>query len=124
MADFEAVPRRCRVVKRYRPKTEIYRTIAVVSNDPEQVVQYVQVDFLEPFDGAKPVPTTVVCEFKSYDAERKRSRFVNPNTLNFAGEPDDTRYDVKLTMLDVNKKPVGVTRTFCLYVEDPADLEE
>jgi hypothetical protein len=53
MADFEAVPRRCRVVKRYRPKGEVYRVSVDVANPANAA--FAVVDFGEPlFTGKNP----------------------------------------------------------------------
>jgi hypothetical protein len=121
--EYDGKIRRCRIRKVYRPRRDLYVVVGIVRGDVTQEAQYMQMEFLKPFDEGVPVPETIICELKSYNAEKQRSRFVNRRELSFEGEVSDVEYKVKCTALNKDKKPIGTPVTFSVFVEDPADEE-
>lgn len=121
MAEFGGKIKRIRIRPTNNPGD--YKVIVVVKDDTNQQVKEVEVQFNEPFEGPDPVQNPVICEFKKYVEERKKSRFVyKPET--FDGDPVDSTYNVTATMKDANGNVLGVPADQDVTVEDPADEED
>jgi len=122
--EYDGKIRRCRIRKVYRPRRDLYVVVGIIRGDENQIAQYLQVEFLKPFEEGVPVPEAIVCELKSYNAEKQRSRFVNRRELSFEGDTTDVEYKVRCTALNAEKKPIGKPVTLAVYVEDSADEDE
>lgn len=79
MADFEATPRRCRIVKRYRAKGEVYRIVVNTPNTPNTIGGTVAVSFAASDASLKaPDGTLVATPIKSQGRNGKEIEVETP----------------------------------------------
>lgn len=101
-ADVDSVPRRCRVVKRYRPKGEVYR-IAV--DTPNQNFGSVSVSFYEAL--GKPNPESNQFEMNAIKSQGRNGKDIEWETgdISFSGKAEGT-YVFEIVILDAKGNEV------------------
>ena len=121
MADFTGRIRRVRIRQEGEGSNE-YRTIVVVGDDTTNQVVKVQVEFSKE---AVPAPTVnpETCPFKRKNAKNGNRRFVNVSTL-FKDNAVDAIYEVLVTMLNVDGKPLAAATPWKVTVEASDDADE
>jgi hypothetical protein len=103
-ADFEAVPRRCRVVKRYRAKGEVYRIIVDVNNNSNWQNGSIEILF-EPKEG-QPKPTTEPIILKPIKSKGKNGKDIEfeSDEFEFSGDVSNTKYNFFVLVKNSNKE--------------------
>lgn len=110
-ADVESVPRRCRVVKRYRPNTDrIYRIAVDVPNNSNFTNAFAEVTFHEK-EGQDPLSTeTVVLNTIKSKGKNNKDIEMESDEFKFAGNSENKTYTFTLKLYDNNKNLVETQR--------------
>lgn len=123
-ADFEAIPRRCRVVKRYRAKGEVYRIIVDVNNSSNWQNGSIEILF-EPKEG-QPKPTAEPIILKPIKSKGKNGKDIEfeSEDFEFSGETAKQTYVFTLVINNNEGKPLSKFQYTVSFGEESKGVQE
>jgi hypothetical protein len=123
-ADVDSVPRRCRVIKRYRSKGEVYKIIVQLNNNPSWQNGSIEILF-EPKEGqAKPTKEQIILKpIKSKGKNRKDIEFESAE-FEFSGATANQTYVFTLVSNDNEGKPLDKFQYTVSFGEESKGVQE
>jgi len=109
-ADVDSLPRRCRVIKRYRPKGEVYRIAVDVPNHANYTNATAEVVF-EKKEGQAPLShTTILLNTVRSKGKDGKDIELESDEFDFDGSSDNQTYRFTLKLYDNSKKLIETVR--------------
>ena len=118
MADFEAVPRRCRVIKRYRPKGEIYRILVDVPNNSNMSNAFAEIIF-DKKEGEAPLSSETII-LNTVKSQGKNGKDIEMQSEEFESKAnsENQTYTFTLKLYDNDKNFLGSQRYSVTFGEN------
>jgi len=122
--DVDSVPRRCRVVKRYRPKGEVYKINVEVNNNTSWQNGSIEILF-EPKEGqAKPTTEQIILKpIKSKGKNGKDLEFESEE-FEFSGTTAKQTYAFTLVLNNNDGKPLAKFQYTVSFGEESKGVQE
>ena len=123
-ADVDSVPRRCRVVKRYRPTGEVSKMIVEMNNNPSWQNGSIEIIF-EPKEGqAKPTTEQIILKpIKSKGKNGKDIEFESEE-FEFSGTTANQTYVFTLVINNNEGKPLAKFQYSVSFGEESKGVQE